>query len=208
MPTTPKKLTTRKTAKPAAAKAAGAAHAEKAEKTERKARAARAAKPEAPVAETVVAATAPAAAPVHKKEVEPVAEMDLAEGKYSYAVGRRKTSVANIRLFSGRAKSQVNKKDLAAYFGGNQHLIDLAHKPLQLTGLENRVHVYVNVKGGGKHSQAEAISHGIALAIATHNPEFRKVLKKNGTLTRDSRMKERKKPGLKRARRGPQWAKR
>ena len=76
------------------------------------------------------------------------------------------------------------------------------------TGTEKSYFAFVNVKGGGKHSQAEAIAHGIAIAISVHDPEFRKVLKKNDLLTRDSRMKERKKPGLKRARRGPQWAKR
>lgn len=145
--------------------------------------------------------------PVAKSEVEQAGEITLGD-RYSYAVGRRKTSVANIRLFSGKNKSQINKKDILVYFGGNQGLVDLANKPLQLTGLENRVYVYVNVRGGGIHSQAEAIGQGISQALCKHNADFRKVLKKNGMLTRDSRMKERKKPGLKRARRGPQWAKR
>lgn len=142
-----------------------------------------------------------------KHHVEPAGEITLGD-RYSYAVGRRKTSVANIRLFSGKNKSQVNKRDLLVYFGGNKGLEEIATKPLQLSGLENRVYVYVNVRGGGIHSQAEAVAQGISQALSKHNPEFRKVLKKNGLLTRDSRMKERKKPGLKRARRGPQWAKR
>ena len=126
-------------------------------------------------------------------------------GKYFYAVGRRKTSVANVRLFFGKAKSQVNNKEVKHYFGG---FAEEVFKPLQLTGLENQVYVYANIKGGGVHSQAQALAHGIAQAVIVAEPDHRKVLKKNGMLTRDSRMKERKKPGLKRARRGPQWAKR
>ncbi len=128
-------------------------------------------------------------------------------GKYFYAVGRRKTSVANIRMFSGKAEHKINKKNIDAYFGMKGY-VDEALKPLQLTGLENQVYIYANVKGGGTHSQAQAVAHGLAQAITASNEDFRKVLKKNGMLTRDSRMKERKKPGLKRARRGPQWAKR
>ena len=129
------------------------------------------------------------------------------DGRYVYATGRRKTSVANIRMFYGGEKSTVNKKDILAYFG-NSVFVTQAFKPLQLTGLEGQVYVYVNANGGGLNSQSHAIAHGISLAIAESQPDFRKVLKKNGMLTRDSRMKERKKPGLKRARRGPQWAKR
>ncbi len=187
MPTTTKKTTTTK--KPAAAK-----------------------KPKA-VAKEVSAeeeVVAPKAAVITQEKVEkaaPIADVNLAEGKYAWAVGRRKTSVANVRLFLGKGKSTVNKKDILVYFG-NQALVERAFKPLNLTGLESRVYVYVNVNGGGLNSQSEAISHGIATALAKNQPEFRKVLKKNGTLTRDSRMKERKKPGLKGARRGPQWAKR
>jgi small subunit ribosomal protein S9 len=140
-------------------------------------------------------------------EVSQVADVNLKSGQYSYAVGRRKTAVANVRLFSGAEKSTVNKKEIIKYFG-NQNYVDTAFKPLQLTGLEKRVYVYVNVKGGGINAQSQAIAHGIAQALTKNNSEFRLVLKKNGTLTRDSRMKERKKPGLKRARRGSQWAKR
>jgi len=185
---TPKKTTTRKTAaaprKPRATKAA-------AEKEHKKAAEA--------VEET---------APVHHaKHAETLPEVALpkSDGKYFYAVGRRKTSVANVRLFFGKSKSQVNSKELASYFGG---FLNDAYKPLQLTGLENQVYVYANIKGGGVHSQAQALAHGIAQAIAIATPDYRKVLKKNGMLTRDDRKKERKKPGLKRARRGPQWAKR
>lgn len=141
-------------------------------------------------------------------KVEVTDGLGLKAGKYSWAVGRRKTAVANVRLFSGKEKSTVNKKDLSEYFSKNALFIEELNKPLQLTGLQNKVYVYVNAKGGGLHAQAQAIAHGISWAIIKHTPEFRKILKKNGCLTRDSRMKERKKPGLKRARRGPQWAKR
>ena len=142
-----------------------------------------------------------------KAEVQPVAELNLKDGRYSWAVGRRKTSVANVRLFMGGEKSMVNKKEILAYFG-NQGYVDTAFKPLQLTGMEKNVYVLVNVRGGGIHSQAQAVAQAIAQALTKNNTEFRLVLKKNGALTRDSRMKERKKPGLKRARRGSQWAKR
>ena len=140
---------------------------------------------------------------------KPVAAISTAsDGRYTFATGRRKTSVANIRLFNGKGKSSVNHKELADYFSGYELYINQAVKPMQLTGTENTYYAFINVKGGGKNSQAQAIAHGIATAITLHDPQFRKVLKKNGMLTRDSRMKERKKPGLKRARRGPQWAKR
>ena len=129
------------------------------------------------------------------------------DGRYVYAVGRRKTAVANVRMFSGIGKSTVNHKEIKEYFG-NQDYVDIAFKPLQLTGTEKDLYVFVNIKGGGIHAQAQAVAHGLARAIAKATPDFHKVLKKNGMLTRDSRMKERKKPGLKRARRGPQWAKR
>jgi small subunit ribosomal protein S9 len=187
MPTTPKKtITTKKPAAP------------------RKPRAVK--ETTAPVAAaTAVAEIQPEK--VEKEKVPQIAELNLADGRYAWAVGRRKTSVANVRLFQGKGKNTVNNKDIMVYFG-NKSLVERAFKPLQLTGLESRVYVYVNINGGGLHSQSEAISQGIATALAKNQPEFRKVLKKNGTLTRDSRKKERKKPGLKRARRGSQWAKR
>jgi len=184
MATTTKKTTTKKPAIP------------------RKPRVQKAVKPE--IEESVSQASehqATAQAHVESKHEE----VKAAKGKYFYAVGRRKTSVANVRLFFGKAKSQVNNRDLAQYFGG---FVDEVTKPLQLTGLENQVYVYANIKGGGVHSQAGALAHGIARAVMLASPDHRKVLKKNSMLTRDSRRKERKKPGLKRARRGPQWAKR
>jgi small subunit ribosomal protein S9 len=133
--------------------------------------------------------------------------LDL-KGRYSYSVGRRKTSVANVRLYNGSEPSTVNQKKLADYFSHNAGYLEAVLRPLRLTGLEKEIYMVVTANGGGINSQAGAIAHGISHAIAKANSEFRKVLKQNGLLTRDSRMKERKKPGLKRARRGPQWAKR
>lgn len=188
MPTTTKKTTTTK--KPAAP------------------RKPRAAAKAAPAVEAEAAA--PIAAPVISEKTEKViavGELKLEHGKYAWAVGRRKTSVANVRLLAGKGKSMVNDKEILAYFG-NKALVERAFKPLNLTGLEGRAHVIVKMNGGGLNSQSEALSQGIATAMVKNNDEFRKVLKKNGTLTRDSRMKERKKPGLKGARRGSQWAKR
>jgi len=153
-------------------------------------------------------------APVEKAEspvqavVKATAILDL-KGRYAYAVGRRKTAVANVRLFNGASnQSEVNKKKLADYFSKNVSYIDTASEPLRLAGLEKDLYYVVKVAGGGLNAQAAAIAHGISQAIAKTDADFRKVLKKNGLMTRDSRMKERKKPGLKRARRGPQWAKR
>lgn len=128
-------------------------------------------------------------------------------GKYVFSVGRRKTAVANIRLFNGQQQNLINKIEAKKYFGNPYYVIQ-AFKPMQLTGTENQYYIYANIRGGGIHAQSHAFAHGLARAIVSANPEHRRVLKKNGMLTRDSRMKERKKPGLKRARRGPQWAKR
>ncbi len=196
MPTTIKKTTTTK--KPAAPKKPKAA-AKEAVSTDA---------PAKDEAEQELATSKEAVITQDKVEkAAPIAELNLPDGRYAWAVGRRKTSVANVRLYLGKGKNTVNKKDILVYFG-NKSLVERAFKPLSLTGMESRVYLYANIKGGGLNSQSEALSHAIATAMAKNQPEFRKVLKKNGTLTRDSRMKERKKPGLKGARRGSQWAKR
>lgn len=131
----------------------------------------------------------------------------LAKGKYVYATGRRKTAVANVRLFAGSQESMVNKKKLEVYFGQSA-MRDTAVRPLALTGLLGDFHFLASVNGGGSNAQSEAIRHGIAQALASMSEDMKIVLKKNGFLTRDDRKKERKKPGLRRARRAPQWAKR
>lgn len=116
-------------------------------------------------------------------------------------VGRRKRAVARVRLTPGSGTLTVNDRLLSAP--------DLVmEEPLVLTGLTGKFDITVKVVGGGVSGQAGAIRHGIARAILKHDPETRLVLKKAGLLTRDPREKERKKPGLKRARRAPQWAKR
>jgi small subunit ribosomal protein S9 len=121
--------------------------------------------------------------------------------------GRRKSSVARVILTPGDGKMQINKKSIDDYFG-YETLRMLVKSPLALTDALSRYDVSVNVQGGGFTGQAGAIRHGIARALTKSEPELRGALKKAGFLTRDSRMKERKKYGLKAARRAPQFSKR
>ncbi len=130
-----------------------------------------------------------------------------AAGKYIFATGRRKTAIANVRLFAGSGANVVNKKALEDYFP-NKPQQDTALRPLAVTGLVGEYYFVSHVAGGGRSSQVEAVRHGIAQALARLNNDLQNVLKKNGFLTRDDRKKERKKPGLRGARRSPQWAKR
>lgn len=128
--------------------------------------------------------------------------------KYFEAVGRRKTAVARVRLFmSGGKDFFVNKKSLKLYFPSFE-LQQISLAALEKMNYLNKFKVSVVVKGGGCHAQAEAIRHGITRALVLINSDFRKRLKKAGFLRRDARMRERKKFGLKRARRAPQWSKR
>ena len=122
------------------------------------------------------------------------------------AVGRRKKAVARVRLVPGDGKIVVNHRDLDNYFG-LETLKMTVRQPLTLTNV-NSFDVMVNVTGGGLTGQAGAIRHGISRALCKANPELRDALKKAGFLTRDPRMKERKKYGLKAARRAPQFSKR
>lgn len=131
----------------------------------------------------------------------------LAAGRYIFATGRRKTAIANVRLFAGSGKNIVNKKDFEAYFS-EKPMQDTALRPLAVSGLMGEYYFVSHVAGGGRTSQVEAVRHGVAQALATLNADLQNVLKKNGFLTRDDRKKERKKPGLRGARRSPQWAKR
>ena len=121
--------------------------------------------------------------------------------------GRRKCSVARVRLVPGNGTIIVNKRDLDDYFG-YETLKMIVRAPLVLTDTVGKYNVYVNVYGGGYTGQAGAIRHGISRALLDVNPEYRKTLKTAGFLTRDPRMKERKKYGLKAARRAPQFSKR
>ena len=132
----------------------------------------------------------------------------LGQEKYLETEGRRKTSAARVRLFTlGEKTFSINGKPLNQYFPAFE-LQEIAKSSLQLMKCDDKFGISVIVKGGGLHSQSEAIRHGIARALILFNPDFRKRLKKAGFLTRDSRMRERKKFGLKRARRAPQWQKR
>jgi len=121
--------------------------------------------------------------------------------------GRRKNAVARVRLVPGEGRIVVNKRHIDDYFG-LETLKLIVKQPLVLTGLEGKYDVYVIANGGGISGQAGAIRHGIARALLKVDPELRPVLKKAGFLTRDPRMKERKKYGLKKARRAPQYSKR
>ena len=123
------------------------------------------------------------------------------------AVGRRKSAVARVRLVPGDGKIVVNHRDLDNYFG-LETLKMTVRQPLALTETTGRFDVLVNVRGGGLAGQAGAIRHGISRALLKVDPELRGALKKAGFLTRDPRMKERKKYGLKAARRAPQFSKR
>ena len=124
-----------------------------------------------------------------------------------YGTGRRKESVARVRLVPGNGAITINKRDIDDYFG-LETLKAILRQPLELTGTIGKFDVLVNVKGGGFTGQAGAIRHGLSRALLQYSDELRPVLKKAGFLTRDPRMKERKKYGLKAARRAPQFSKR
>ena len=126
---------------------------------------------------------------------------------YFYGTGRRKDSVARVRVYTGTGKVTINDRDIDNYFG-LETLKLIVRSPLVLLGLEGKYDVVVRVSGGGVSGQAGAIRHGLARALLQQNEESRSVLKKAGFLTRDPRMKERKKYGLKAARRAPQFSKR
>ncbi len=130
----------------------------------------------------------------------------MAITKY-YGTGRRKKSVARVYLFPGTGKITINKKDMEDYFGYDTLKV-IVRQPLELTSTTDKFDVLVNVHGGGYTGQAGAIRHGISRALLEADPEYRPALKKAGYLTRDPRMKERKKYGLKKARRAPQFSKR
>ncbi|CCQ93717.1 ribosomal protein S9 [[Clostridium] ultunense Esp] len=130
----------------------------------------------------------------------------MAQVQY-YGTGRRKESVARVRLVPGDGRVIINGRDMDDYFG-TETLKLIVKQPLALTNTLGHYDVLVNIHGGGFTGQAGAIRHGIARALLKVDPEFRGPLKKAGFLTRDPRMKERKKYGLKAARRAPQFSKR
>ena len=132
----------------------------------------------------------------------------LEKERYFEAIGRRKTATARVRLYTkGEKLFLVNQKPYNVYFP-NLELQQIAQSALEKMKCLERFRIQVLVRGGGFHAQSEAVRHGIARALVLFNPDFRKRLKRAGFLTRDPRMRERKKFGLKRARRAPQWQKR
>ena len=126
---------------------------------------------------------------------------------YFYGTGRRKSSVARVRLFPGTGSIIINGKDIDEYFG-LETLKLIINQPFDVTGTRGKFDIVANVNGGGFSGQAGAIRHGISRALLQSDAELRAELKKAGFLTRDPRMKERKKYGLKGARRAPQFSKR
>ncbi|MCR5637413.1 MAG: 30S ribosomal protein S9 [Lachnospiraceae bacterium] len=130
----------------------------------------------------------------------------MAKAKY-YGTGRRKSSVARVFLVPGTGKITVNKKDIEEYFGLDTLKV-IVRQPLEATSTTDKFDVIVTVRGGGVSGQAGAIRHGLSRALLQADEDYRPVLKKEGYLTRDPRMKERKKYGLKGARRAPQFSKR
>ena len=127
---------------------------------------------------------------------------------YLYGTGRRKSSVARVRVYEGGSGSiTINNRDIDDYFGLDTLKL-IVRQPLVATNNTDKVDIVVNVSGGGVTGQAGAIRHGISRALLGMDPEYRAILKKAGYLTRDPRMKERKKYGLKAARRAPQFSKR
>ncbi len=124
-----------------------------------------------------------------------------------YGTGRRKSSVARVRLVPGDGKININGRDIEDYFG-LETLKVMAREPLELTGTTGKFDVIALIHGGGFTGQAGALRHGISRALEQAEPEYRPILKKAGLMTRDPRMKERKKYGLKKARKASQFSKR
>jgi small subunit ribosomal protein S9 len=125
----------------------------------------------------------------------------------SYGTGRRKSSIARVWLIPGKGSIKINKRTLDNYFG-RESLSNVVEKPLELVNKKNELDVFAKVEGGGITGQAGAIQHGIARALLQYDPTLRLILKKEGLLTRDARMKERKKYGQKGARARFQFSKR
>lgn len=129
------------------------------------------------------------------------------ESNFYYGTGRRKSSVARVRVYPGTGKITINERDIDDYFG-LETLKVIVRQPLELLGLTEKFDIVVRVQGGGVSGQAGAIRHGLSRALLEYDENLRPQLKKAGFLTRDPRMKERKKYGLKAARRAPQFSKR
>jgi small subunit ribosomal protein S9 len=148
--------------------------------------------------------------PAAKKAAKPekAAHVHETTGAYTYAVGRRKSGIAQVRVYAtGKGAITVNRKPMKEYFPVEE-LQDIVLVPLKAVGMDATADVVAEARGGGIRGQADAVKLGIARALLKHNPDFRATLKPLGALTRDPREKERKKYGLKEARKSPLWAKR
>jgi small subunit ribosomal protein S9 len=144
---------------------------------------------------------------INQKEEKALEEVTKLKGRYLNAIGRRKSAVARVRLYKkGNGIIIVNDKKISQYFPVD--LTNVVRLPLKQTNHLKDLNFSILVKGSGKKSQAEAARHGISQALVKMDEEYKAVLKTKGWLTRDARKKERKKPGLKKARRAPQWSKR
>jgi len=132
---------------------------------------------------------------------------DTTTPHYHYALGRRKRAIATVRLYPGKGQLLVNDKPAADYFN-NDALIALVEEPIKLAGQDQKLQVSLHLKGGGKRGQADAARLGIARALNVMSEDLHATLRKAGLLTRDPREKERKKPGLKKARKAGQFSKR
>ncbi|MDP2736655.1 MAG: 30S ribosomal protein S9, partial [bacterium] len=128
------------------------------------------------------------------------------KGRFTGAIGRRKTSTARVRLYKGSEGLIIVNGAKAGKYFSEEELFSIINQPLKLAGLTKDFNISINIAGGGKKGQAEAVRHGIARALLEINPDLRASFKVKGWITRDARKKERKKPGLKKARRAPQWA--
>ena len=131
----------------------------------------------------------------------------MAKKEYIYATGKRKSSIARVNIIPGTGKITTNKKDMNEVYN-LETLKAIIMKPFKVANMMEKYDVVATVKGGGFSGQAGAIAHGIAKALSTTDPDVRTILKRNGLLTRDSRVKERRKYGLKKARKAPQFSKR
>ena len=128
--------------------------------------------------------------------------------QYHYATGKRKTSIAQVRLYpNGEGKIEINGKPAKEYFTVDTQIGTIL-EPLKVVEQDKNVNLVIKVSGGGDTGQAQAIRHGVAKSLVVMDEDFRPAMKRKGFLTRDARMVERKKPGLRKARRSPHWAKR
>ena len=143
-------------------------------------------------ADLKVESAVPAVAHHAKAETVHAHKPGAENGRYIFATGRRKTAVSNVRLFEGKGEALVNKMPLDKYFAYSFYLEEI-NKPFDLTGLGGKYFFTAHLNGGGPHAQATALRHGISSALGKISEDVRKVLKKNGLLTRDDRKKERKK---------------